>query len=61
MSVSSQTRGCNAEMVVFLEGKVEQLERELAECRNEALEQAAQLVKRNPALRAEIRALKEER
>jgi hypothetical protein len=35
MSVSSQTRGCNAEMVVFLEGKVEQLERELVEAKAE--------------------------
>ena len=40
MSVSAQTRGCNAEMVVFLEHKVEQLEQQLASAHRAGWERA---------------------
>jgi len=43
MSVSSQWRGNNAEMVVFLEGKAAELERQIETIRNDTLEEAAGL------------------
>ena len=44
--------------VAYLEREIESLKTQLAECRDKALEEAAQKVVRNPALRAEIRSLK---
>lgn len=67
MSVSAQTRGCNAEMIVFLTTKVEKLENQIEELKklndmlqislraeNDRLERNAQLEKCNAEMLAII-------